>query len=107
MLKPAGVRRGEFVPGAEGFRLAKAKCSAEIHNANASVEQGWRQFSGNFVRGGKKRSAGVTRKDGIHRKRTKGSFAPSAELRKKLREALRAVGFAHVEDRRPKLKVVK
>src|SRR5882724_9829299 len=53
------------------------------------------------MRRSEKRRASVARKDGIHRKRTKRSFAPAAELRKKLREALRAMGFANIEDRWP------
>src|SRR5882762_902650 len=102
-LEPIGVRRGQLVPGGEGFRLAKAECTAEIHNPDTGADQGWRQLGRNFMRGGEKRCAGVTRNDGFHRKRTKRSFAPAAELRKELCEAFRAVAFANVEDRRPQL----
>src|SRR5258708_12074831 len=55
------------------------------------------------MRRGEKRRAGIARKDCFHRKSTKRSFAPAAELRKELGEAFRAVDFANVEDRRPQL----
>src|SRR5882762_2904163 len=59
-LEPIGVRRGEFVPGAEGRGLTKTECPAEIHNANTRADQGWRQLSGNLMRRGEKRRARVT-----------------------------------------------
>src|SRR5882724_10323066 len=48
----------------------------------------------------KERGAGVAGSDGVNRERTQRRFAPAAKLGEEFGEAFRAVGFAHVEDRR-------
>src|SRR5260370_14710315 len=91
------MRRGELVPGGEGLGGAKAKSAAEIDDAEAGLEESRRDFRGNFVRGGEKRGAGAAGFDLRNRERAEGRFANAAELGKQFREALFAVGVAHVE----------
>jgi hypothetical protein len=103
--EPICVRRGQFVPGRECVRGAEAKGAAQIHDAEACIKQGRRDFRRNFMRRSEKRSTRAAGNDGLHGERSKWSFAPTAELRKEFRETFRAVGFAYVEDRRRKLGV--
>ena len=64
----------------------------------ASTKRG-RNFRGNFMRRGEKRGSGAALRDGIDRERAQRRFAESAKLGKQFGEALRAMGFANVEDR--------
>src|SRR3989475_11080157 len=36
--KPLGVRGGQLIPGREGFRFAKAKCSAQVNDAETRLD---------------------------------------------------------------------
>src|SRR6266851_3010173 len=95
--EPIGVRRGKLVPGGEGFGGAKAKSAAEIDDAETHLEESRCDFRGNFVRGGEKRGAGAAGFDLRNGEGAEGRFATAAELGKQFREALLAVGVAHVE----------
>ena len=99
LWKTRGVRGRELVPAHKRFGGRKAEGAAEIDHAKSGIEEFWGEFRRYFVRRGEKGGARCAGCDGFQGKGRRRSFAARTKLRKKLREAVEAVGFANIEGR--------
>src|SRR5580658_4074395 len=66
----AGVRRRQFVPGGECFRLTKAEGAAQVNDAQARLEKRGGELRGHFVRRGEKSRSRSRGSDRIEREGT-------------------------------------
>src|SRR5258708_3947697 len=98
--EPTRVRSRELIPGRKGIGGTKTESAAEIDDAQTGLEKRRGDFRGNVMRRGEKGGACVAGDDFRHGKRAERRFADAAELRKQFGEALLALRFADVEDRR-------
>ena len=95
--QPRGVRRGKLVPPLESCCVVKTKSSAQIHYAKSRFKKLRRNFAGRFVRRGQQCRARAAVHDRFHRQSTDRSLPFAAQLRKKLRQAVRPLRLAHIK----------
>ena len=72
----------------ERFRIVEAERAAQVHHPQARVQKLRHDFQRSFVRRREKHRARSARGHGIDRKRLARRFAPAAQVRKNLGEAL-------------------
>ncbi len=91
-------RRRQFVPVSKSFRIVEAERAAQVHHADASLQELRDHLERRFMGRSQERRARAAGSDRVHRKCFARGFAPAAQVRENVGQTLhRRRVFAQVK----------